>query len=138
MQSRIAGYSVRFQAWFRRDGRAWIAWCPAVDVMTQAETMKRARESLREAVKLWFESCIERNALGEALTELGFSELPLGEAPPAGAETVAVIRQPDAQPAPCASMSFSIGSGKGSDCIEGTIPAYIAALQLGETARARG
>ena len=100
--------------------------------------MKRARESLREAVELWFESCIERNALGEALTELGFSELPRGETTPDGAETVAVIRQPDAQPASCASMSFSIGSGKGSDCIEGTIPAYIAALQLGETARARG
>ena len=86
--------------------------------------MKRARESLREAVELWFESCIERNMLGEALKELGFSELPLGETPPDGAETVA--------------MSFSIGSGKDSDCIEGTIPAYIADRQLGETARARG
>lgn len=101
--------------------------------------MKQARESLREAVELWFESCIERNALGKALEELGFSELPFGEPPPDGAETVAVVREADAQPASRAAMSFSIGSGKGFDyCIEGTIPAYIAARQLREAARARG
>ncbi len=138
MQSRIAGYNVRLQAWFRRDGREWFAWCPAVDVMTQARTMKQARESLREAVELWFESCIERDALGKALQELGFNELSLGEAPPDGAETVAVIKQPATQPAACASMSFSIDSDKSSDCIEGIIPAYIAARQLGEAVRARG
>lgn len=108
--------------------------------MTQAVTMKRAQESLREAVELWFESCIERNALDEALKELGFSELALGETPADGAETVAVVREADAQPVSrSTAMSFSIGSGKGFNyCIEGIIPAHIAARQLGEAARARG
>ncbi len=108
--------------------------------MTQAGTMKKAQESLREAVELWFELCIERNALDEALQESGFSELALGETPAYGAETVAVVREADAQPVSrSTAMSFSIGSGKGFNyCIEGIIPAHIAARQLGEAARARG
>ena len=56
----ITGYSVRLDAWFRREGRDWLAWCPGIDVMTQARTKKKAFESLTEAVQLWFESCIER------------------------------------------------------------------------------
>jgi predicted RNase H-like HicB family nuclease len=41
--------------------------------MTQAETERQAMESLREAVELWFESCISRNVLDEALVEAGFN-----------------------------------------------------------------
>ena len=81
--------------------------------MTQAGTMKKAQESLREAVELWFESCIERNALDEALKELGFSELALGETPADGAETVAVVREADAQPVSrSTAMSFSIDADR--------------------------
>ena len=65
-------YSVKLNVWFRRDGRQWLVRCPALDVITQAETQRQALESLREAVELWFESCIERRVLGEALGELGF------------------------------------------------------------------
>ena len=53
---RMTGYEVRLRAWFRRDGQQWIAWCPALDVMTQFRTRKGALESLREAVELWFDS----------------------------------------------------------------------------------
>ena len=63
MKAEIAGYTVRLDAWFRRDDRDWVVWCPAIDVMTQARTKKAALESLREAVELWFESCIERGVL---------------------------------------------------------------------------
>ena len=42
----ITGYSVRLDAWFRREGRDWLAWCPGIDVMTQAKTRKKAFESL--------------------------------------------------------------------------------------------
>ena len=60
------------RAWFRRDGRQWVVWCPAIDVMTQARTKKEALEALREAVELWFESCIERGVLDTALKEVGW------------------------------------------------------------------
>ena len=42
--------------------------------MTQARTKKEALEALREAVELWFESCIERGVLDTALNEVGFVE----------------------------------------------------------------
>ena len=38
--------------------------------MTQAPTKKQSLESLREAVGLWFESCIERGVLDAALREV--------------------------------------------------------------------
>ena len=70
----VPGYDVRLPAWFHRDGRQWLAWCPEIDVMTQGPTRKGSLESLREAVELWFESCIERGVLDAALKEVGFTE----------------------------------------------------------------
>jgi predicted RNase H-like HicB family nuclease len=72
MEGFIVRHKVSFQAVLRLDGRQWLAWCPSLDVMTQAETKKKALTSLQEAVELWFESCIERDVLDEALTEAGF------------------------------------------------------------------
>ena len=140
MRDEIIGYSVKLQPWFRRDGRQWLVWCPAIDVMTQASTKKRALESLREAVELWFESCIDRGVLDAALKELGFTEVPPHQDP--GVDFVGVIKrlvsQPkQARPIQQQGVSFSLDHGKGYDYIEGIIPAYIAAQQLGNAARAR-
>ncbi len=41
-----------------------------VVVMTQASSRKQALQSLREAVELWFESCIDRGVLDAALREV--------------------------------------------------------------------
>src|ERR1700691_5624095 len=68
----IVELRVKLQACTRQNGEAWLAWCPPLDVMTQAEKEQRALASLREAVELWFESCIARNVLDQALTEAGF------------------------------------------------------------------
>jgi len=140
MAESILGYSVHLEAWFRRAGRDWLAWCPAIDVMAQERTKKRALESLREAVEGWFESCIDRGVLAKALMEAGFANVPKGEA--AGdVNVVKVIKKPKRQPEPRRAakpqeLSFSLSHKKGADFIEGTIPAYIAARQLGDTARA--
>lgn len=74
--TKIVSYSVKLDAWLRRDGRERLAWCPSIDVITQAGIKKKVLESLREAVQLWFESCIERNVLDAALKEAGFEEVP--------------------------------------------------------------
>lgn len=59
----------------RRDApRRWIAGCPALDVYSQGTSEEDAARSLVEAVTAWFESCLERNTLEEALLELGFEE----------------------------------------------------------------
>lgn len=132
----IITYNVRLNSWFRRDGRAWLAWCPSIDVRTQARTKKGALEALREAVQLWFESCIERDVLDAALKEVGFEEVSLGEGEETlpGSNSIQIQRLlPEME---ALKFHFSLNHSKGSSFIEGTIPAYMAAQQLGNSARA--
>jgi len=90
----------------------WLAACPLVGVASQGATSEEARECLRVAVELWFESCVERGVLDQALREANFR--------PAG--------------------SVEMGGATGGEEILGepfelhlSIPAYEAAL-LGATA----
>ena len=135
METPVISYGVKLEAWFRRDGREWLVWCPAIDVMTQARTKKQALESLSEAVELWFESCIDRGVLDDALKEVGFTKVPSDETP-GELNVINVVRRRAPRPTATARMSFSLARHKGADYIEGTIPAYIAAQQLGDAARA--
>jgi len=132
MASAITGYSVRLQTWYRRDGRDWIAWAPAIQVMSQERTKKGALENLREAVEGWFESCIERGILDQALREVGFSEVAPGEENDSP-NLVQVARKAKTGPK---RVRFEVGGRKGADYIVGEIPAVIAAGQLGELPRA--
>jgi predicted RNase H-like HicB family nuclease len=119
MKPSVVNLSVRLEAVFRKEGDCWLAWCLPLDVITQADSKKAAFKSLKEAVELWFESCIERGVLEEALVEVGFQPVKSGEKVPAEASVVAVKR-------PRRNMSDFTGS----ESFEVTIPAYIAAKQL--------
>ena len=64
---------VNLQAYVRREtARRWIATCPLIGVVTQGRTLADAKRCLQEAVELWFESCIERGVLDQALREANF------------------------------------------------------------------
>jgi predicted RNase H-like HicB family nuclease len=64
---------IRLRAFVRRETRnRWIAVCPKLDVVTQGTSIEDAQRSLDEAVQLWFEDCIERGTLEQALRECGF------------------------------------------------------------------
>jgi predicted RNase H-like HicB family nuclease len=64
---------VNLQAFVRRDTpRRWVATCPMVGVASQGKTAEEARGFLQEAVELWFESCVERGVLDQALREANF------------------------------------------------------------------
>ena len=64
---------VNLQAYVRREtARRWIATCPLIGVVTQGRTVAEAKSCLQEAVELWFESCIERGVLDQALREANF------------------------------------------------------------------
>jgi predicted RNase H-like HicB family nuclease len=68
---------VHLQAFVRRDNpRRWIATCPMVGVASQGKTADDARRCLQEAIELWFESCVERGMLEQALREANFRPLP--------------------------------------------------------------
>src|SRR3954464_10381427 len=64
---------INLQAYVRREtAQRWIATCPHIGVVTQGESSSDARRCLQEAVELWFESCIERGVLDQALREANF------------------------------------------------------------------
>jgi predicted RNase H-like HicB family nuclease len=58
---------------FRPSGKYWIASCPSLDLATQGETFERAAENLREALRLFFDSCIKRGTMEQVLAEAGYS-----------------------------------------------------------------
>ena len=99
----------------RRDGDQWVAVCPAVDVGSQGADKREAIQSVQEAVQLWFESCIERGTLPQALRELGFRTC--GGPPPGGAGVVHLKHQRDEESVLGDSVPVTI-----------SIPAYQAAL----------
>ena len=53
----------------RDTSRRWIATRPLIDVASQGTTASDAQRCLQEAVELWFESCVERGVLEQALRE---------------------------------------------------------------------
>ena len=111
--------TVRLEAAFKQDDEQWIAWCLPLDILTQAETKKAAKSALREAVTLWFDSCIERGALDDALRECGFLRCKPGECPPDG---TSVVHLQSHRNIPMTDFT--------PDYIEVNVPAYIAVHQL--------
>src|SRR5258708_12147219 len=64
---------IQLRAFVRRETRSrWLEVCTKINVATQGKTETEAKRCLDEAVELWFEDCIERGTLQEALRECGF------------------------------------------------------------------
>ena len=64
--------NIRLQAIVYQDEGVWVAICPSLDVGSQGESHEAALQSLREAVTCWFDSCLERGVLREALEDIGW------------------------------------------------------------------
>lgn len=45
-----------FTAAIHREGDGYVALCPELDVASQGDTIEQARDNLREAVELFFET----------------------------------------------------------------------------------
>ena len=84
---------VSLTAYVRRETRTrWSAVCPMLSVASQGGTEPGAKRALQEAVELWFESCLERGVLDQALREANFRPLPSGDHAVDGAELVRVSK----------------------------------------------
>jgi predicted RNase H-like HicB family nuclease len=79
MGASVVTLTVKLEAATRKDGKRWLAWCMPLDVMTQADSKPAALRSLKEAVGLWFDSCIDRGVLEHALEEAGFKRKKPGD-----------------------------------------------------------
>jgi predicted RNase H-like HicB family nuclease len=117
MKGSTIALKIKLEAATRQEGDVWLAWCLPLDVMTQAKTKDEALQSLKEAVELWFESCISRNVLEKALREAGFLKVKAGEMPPKDASIVEVQN-------PKEPLAHAFSAKR--DYIEVSIPAYIA------------
>ncbi|HKI86358.1 MAG TPA: type II toxin-antitoxin system HicB family antitoxin [Thermoanaerobaculia bacterium] len=66
----FVGVKVRGVA--RKEGDVFVAGFPRLDVYSQGETLEEAKANAEDALRLWVESCVERNTLRDALIELGW------------------------------------------------------------------
>ncbi len=115
MEASVVTLNLRLQAATKRDGNIWIAHCLPLDVYSQGDTKEKALASLTEAVHLWFESCLDRDVLSEALAESGFTKVKVNGPVPDGASVVQLLH------------SKVPAHSKTSQFIEVQIPAYVAA-----------
>jgi predicted RNase H-like HicB family nuclease len=50
----------------------WVAHCIQLDISSCGDTREGAMEAIKEAIELFFDSCVQQNTLMEALAELGW------------------------------------------------------------------
>lgn len=62
----------RLPAAVKKKGRIFVSQCPLLDVCSQGGTRAQALENLREAIRLFLQSCLERGTLERVLRESGF------------------------------------------------------------------
>src|SRR5438874_8267502 len=92
--SETVSLDIQLRAFVRRETKTrWVAICPRIDVASQGRSSDEAKRSLREAVELWFESCVERGVLDQAMREASFRTLATGEIIPPNSERVLVNRK---------------------------------------------
>lgn len=58
-----------------REGSGYVALCPELDVASQGETIESARNNLREAVELFFETADPKEVERRAHTDLFVTRL---------------------------------------------------------------
>jgi len=63
---------------FRNDNVAEgvVSYCPALNVFSHGKTKEEAKEALSNAIRLFLETCYQRNTLGDILRKAGFNPLP--------------------------------------------------------------
>jgi predicted RNase H-like HicB family nuclease len=119
----VVTLDVNLRAFSRKEKKnLWVAVCPRIGVASQGRTESDARKSLQDAVELWFESCLERGVLDQAMRESGFRSLANEEEAPADTEHVFVSRADSHAEDDILGIEFSVHF---------EIPAYQAAHFLG-------
>lgn len=114
---------VNLRAFVRKETRnRWSAVCPMLGVASQGATETAAKRCLQDAVELWFESCVERGVLDEALREANFRPLPASGTFDDTTDYVVVDREPAKRRDDLLGEDFSIHL---------VIPAYQASALLG-------
>ena len=70
--SKTSDLKYRLEVFFLREGDKIVAYVPALDLSTCADTLAGAKKRANEAIDIFFEETIEHGTLDEALHELGW------------------------------------------------------------------
>lgn len=65
----------RLTAIIQREGEGFVSLCPELDVASQGDTIETARENLREAIELFFESASPEELLQQMGGEVFVTQL---------------------------------------------------------------
>ena len=67
---------------FLREGKKFIAYTPALDLSTTANSYAKAKERFNEIVEIFFEELIRKNTLKEVLENFGWHKMNARWKPP--------------------------------------------------------
>lgn len=67
---------------FLREGDCFIAYSPALDLSTSADSFEKAKKRFTEAVEIFFEELLEKDTLDEVLAGLGWEKIKNQWVPP--------------------------------------------------------
>lgn len=70
----------------KRKGDWYVAYCPPLDITTQARSLEEAQENLKQACSLFLTSCFERGTFEQAVRELGWTVSKSGRSTPKATE----------------------------------------------------
>lgn len=60
----------QFTAIIEREGNGYVSLCPELDIASQGDTVEEARDNLREALELFFETASQQEIQSRMLGEV--------------------------------------------------------------------
>jgi predicted RNase H-like HicB family nuclease len=66
------GFNISLPIKIAKKKKWYLASCPILDIHSQGDTEKKAKDNLCEAISLFITSCFERGVLDEVLKSCGF------------------------------------------------------------------
>lgn len=77
-----------------KEGSLFIAHSPALDLMTQGDSVQDAKRMFAEAAALFIEECVRMKTLDDVLFELGWEKIHNEWHPPSFEQTSERVRMP--------------------------------------------
>lgn len=68
-------FSANIPVSFFKEGNAYIAYCPVLDLSTSASTFEKVKKRFSEAVEIFFEELVDMGTLDEVLANFGWTKV---------------------------------------------------------------
>jgi len=75
-------FNVNIPVSFFKEGDAYVAYCPILDLSTSASTFEKVKERFGEVVEVFFEELVDMGTLDDVLASLGWTKIQSKWTPP--------------------------------------------------------